>query len=94
MSGDQRNLRESPTPSSTGSPQARPARRRSTTWRAGAEMGGIEMEEISTLLSLLPAARGSNDVSGSARYLEPNDEQPDELPLRAAPQLTERVCTS
>jgi len=51
---------------------------------------GFEMEQISTLLSLLPAARGSNDVSGSARYLEPNDEQPDELPLRAAPQLPER----
>ena len=39
-SGDQRNFRESPTPSSTGSPEARPARRRSTTWRAGPKWAG------------------------------------------------------
>jgi len=45
---------------------------------ATAEMGGIDIEEIYTLLPT-------------------RDEQPDEtdeLPLRAAPQLTERVCTS
>ena len=59
--------------------------------RAGAEMDGIEMEELSTLLELLPAARGCDDVPPRR---QPNDEPTDELPLRADAQLPERVCPS
>ena len=50
-------------------------------------MDGIEMEEISTLLELLPAARGCDDVTSRR---QPTDE----LPLRADAKLPERVCPS
>ena len=54
-----------------------------------AEMDGIEMEEISTLLELLPAASGCDDVSPR---LKPNDEPTDELPLRGEATYSERIC--
>ena len=54
-----------------------------------AEMDGIEMEEISTLLELLPAACECDDVSPR---LKPNDEPTDELPLRGEATYSERIC--
>ena len=52
---------------------------------------GIEMEEISTLLELLPVACGCDDELANSQCAH---EPTDELPLRADAQLSERVCPS
>lgn len=54
-----------------------------------AEMDGIEMEEISTLLELLPAACGCDDVSPRRK---PIDEPTEELPLHGEATYSERIC--
>ena len=52
-------------------------------------MDEIVMEEISTLLELLPAGCGCDDVSPRRK---PNDEPTDELPLRGEATYSERIC--
>ena len=54
-------------------------------------LDGIEMEEISTLLELLPVACGCDDELANDQS---SHEPTDELPLRADAQLSERVCPS
>ena len=53
------------------------------------EMDGVEMEKISTLLELLPAACGCDDGISPR---QPNDEPTDELPLRGEATYSERIC--
>ena len=48
MSGDQGNMRESPTPSSRGSSQVRPVCRRSTTWRVARDRTGRDSYDALT----------------------------------------------
>ena len=54
-----------------------------------ADRDGIKMEKISTLLELLPAACGCDDVSPR---LKPIDEPTDELPLHGEATYSERIC--
>ena len=87
-SGDQRNSRDNPKTIRTGSYRVRPGPR-STPCVACWGLDGIEMEEISTLLELLPVACGCDDELANDQS---SHEPTDELPLRADAQLSERVC--
>ena len=56
-------------------------------------LDGIEMEEISTLLGLLPAARGCDDVASRRQPADASLRQPtDELPRRGEANNSDRIC--